>query len=71
MRAFLYRSYGGPGVMELANVSVPSAPKNGYLIKVNAYAFNPVDFKRRGGMLAALNYDTFPVILGYDASGTV
>jgi len=72
MRAYLYRSYGGPDVMQLATVPVPSAaPKSGYLIKIHAFSFNPIDFKRRSGALKALRPDTFPVILGYDASGTV
>eukprot|EP00759_Apiculatamorpha_spiralis_P041895 PhF_6_TR40334/c0_g1_i2/m.59973 len=72
MRAFQYSSYGGPEVMKLASgVPIPSAPPGGYKIKVHAFAFNPVDFKRRAGLLKLLSPNSFPVIFGYDASGVI
>lgn len=71
MKAFQYTKYGGPEVAELATVPVPDAPAGGYRIKVHAFSFNPIDFKRRGGIMKAVAPDTFPVVFGYDASGVV
>jgi len=71
MQTFQYTKYGGPEVAELATVPVPDAPAGGYRIKVHAFSFNPIDFKRRGGVMKAVLPDKFPVVFGYDASGVV
>eukprot|EP00756_Hemistasia_phaeocysticola_P037917 Hpha_TRINITY_DN16728_c0_g2::TRINITY_DN16728_c0_g2_i1::g.78343::m.78343 len=71
MQVFQYTKYGGPEVMEMGTAPVPDAPAGGYRVKVHAFSFNPIDYKRRGGVMKALLPDTFPVIMGYDASGVV
>lgn len=63
--------YGGPEVLELADVAVPQAGPNGVLVRVHASSVNPVDWKLRKGLLNAVWKLRFPVIWGCDFSGVV
>src|SRR5215813_7453450 len=71
MKAVIAETYGGPEVMELANVPVPRVGPNGVLVRVHATSVNPVDWKLRKGLLSALWDLRFPVIWGCDVSGVV
>ena len=71
MKAVIAESYGGPEVLELADVEVPQVGPNGVLVRVQAASVNPVDWKLRKGLLSALWDLRFPVIWGCDLSGTV
>ena len=44
MRAVVYSEYGGPEVLQLADVEQPTPAANEILVKVHAAALNPVDW---------------------------
>ena len=71
MKAVICERYGGPEVLELAEVDEPQLGPNGVLVRVHASSVNPVDWKLRKGMLSALWKLRFPVIWGCDLSGVV
>jgi NADPH:quinone reductase-like Zn-dependent oxidoreductase len=64
MKAVIAERYGGPEVLELADVPVPQVGPNGVLVRVHASSVNPVDWKLRKGLLSAVWNLRFPVIWG-------
>jgi NADPH:quinone reductase-like Zn-dependent oxidoreductase len=71
MKAVIAERYGGPEVLELAEVDVPQLGPNGVLVRIHASSVNPVDWKLRKGSLSGLWNLRFPVIWGCDLSGVV
>ena len=71
MRALLYRSYGGPEVLEVGEAPEPHAGAGQVRIAVKAASVNPFDWKQRSGMLAGGKPLESPAYLGFDAAGTV
>src|SRR5260370_27840475 len=71
MKAVICETYGGPEVLELADVPIPQVGPNGVLVRVYASSVNPVDWKLRKGLLAGPWELRFPVIWGCDVSGVV
>jgi NADPH:quinone reductase-like Zn-dependent oxidoreductase len=71
MKAVIAETYGGPEVLELADVDKPQLGPNGVLVRVYASSVNPVDWKLRKGMLSGFWKLRFPVIWGCDLSGVV
>jgi NADPH:quinone reductase-like Zn-dependent oxidoreductase len=71
MKAVIAETYGGPEVLELADVPAPQVGPNGVLVRVHASSVNPVDWKLRKGMLSGMWKLRFPVIWGCDLSGVV
>jgi NADPH:quinone reductase-like Zn-dependent oxidoreductase len=71
MLAILSERYGGPEVLEIADVPVPKVGPNGVLVQVHASSVNPVDWKLRKGLLSPVWKLRFPVIWGCDCSGVV
>ncbi|WP_223773744.1 NADP-dependent oxidoreductase [Streptomyces sp. 135] len=71
MKAISYSGYGGPEVLEYAEVRDPKVGPDSVLVKVRAAAVNPVDWKCREGYLDALLDPVFPVIPGWDVAGVV
>jgi NADPH:quinone reductase-like Zn-dependent oxidoreductase len=69
MRALRIHSYGGPEVMRIDEVPVPSAGAGQVVVRVHAASVNPIDWKMRRGMLASMIPMTFPRILGRDCAG--
>ncbi|KAI3452738.1 hypothetical protein Pfo_009402 [Paulownia fortunei] len=71
MKAWTYSEYGGVEVLKLeSNVEVPELKDDQVLIKVVAAALNPIDFKRRLGVLKAVD-SPLPIVPGYDVAGVV
>ncbi|POM79076.1 Alcohol dehydrogenase [Phytophthora palmivora] len=72
MRSWFYTKYGGPAVMQTGEQPDPElrGPKD-VVVKVHAVALNPIDYKRRQGVLKMLLQETWPHIVGYDFSGVV
>jgi len=73
MKAVLIRSFGGPEVLEVAEVPVP-APGPGQLrIAVAAAAVNPVDVQTRSGALTAAGLLPAREVIGirWDVSGVI
>ena len=58
-------------MLRTADVPFPEPAADEVLIEVAYAAVNPVDWKIREGMLAGMFPHEFPVILGWDAAGTV
>jgi NADPH:quinone reductase len=73
MRAAVIRSFGGPDVIEIAEVPIPTPGPGQVLIRVSAATVNPVDLATRAGQLASagLMVPEFPIGLGWDVAGVV
>lgn len=71
MKSVIAERYGGPEVLEIADVPVPRLGPNGVLVQVRASSVNPLDWKLRQGLLSPLGKLRFPVIWGCDCSGVV
>ena len=71
MHAILIRKFGGPDVVEFAEIDVPEPRAGEVLVKVEAASLNPVDYKIRGGKYPLVRDDRLPYVLGRDFSGTV
>jgi NADPH2:quinone reductase len=68
VRAILLREHGGPEVLQSAELPEPVLRETDILVKVHASSVNPVDTKVRSRKGAGRDY---PIVLGYDVSGTV
>lgn len=73
MRAVVVRSFGGPEVLEVAEVPVPRVGPGQVRIRVEAAAVNPVDVATRAGALAGAGLMTGgdQVGIGWDVAGVV
>ncbi|UCF32155.1 MAG: NADP-dependent oxidoreductase [bacterium] len=71
MKAVRIHSYGGHEVLVLEEAPIPDIADDEVLIRVRAAAVNPVDWKVRAGFLQEMLSYRFPLILGWDVSGTV
>ncbi len=71
MKAILIRKYGGPDVLELAEVPAPEPKDDEVVIEVAATSVNPVDWLVRDGGATSFVKVQFPVILGCDLAGKI
>lgn len=73
MKAVQIHQYGGPNVLKFEQVPRPEPAAGELLVRIRAMGVNPVDWKTRSGRGVAGRYgsDHFPLILGWDVSGTV
>ncbi|CAL9378183.1 2-haloacrylate reductase [Actinosynnema sp. ALI-1.44] len=72
MLAVIVRSFGGPEVVEVADVPVPVPGPGQVRIRVVAAAVNPVDFATRSGALHAAGLMPAGTVgLGWDVAGVV
>ncbi len=69
MKAVRIRSFGGPEVLELADVEKPTPKDDEVLIRVRAASVNPVDYKIRSGGYPVVKQDQLPKVLGRDVAG--
>lgn len=69
MKAAVFRSHGGPEVIEIADLPIPQPTAGQVLLRVQAAALNHLDLWARRG-LPGLQLD-FPHIGGSDMAGTV
>ena len=69
MRAIIAEGVGGPEVLRPAEVEKPEPDAGEILVKVEACALNPVDYKIREGYFS--DGRSYPAIYGYDVSGVV
>jgi NADPH:quinone reductase-like Zn-dependent oxidoreductase len=71
MKAVRIHAYGGPEVLTYEDIPIPAIAEDEVLIRVQAAAINPVDWKIREGYLQGfIDYD-LPLTLGWDVSGVV
>jgi NADPH:quinone reductase-like Zn-dependent oxidoreductase len=71
MKAWIFRRYGGPEVLEWADVPEPVAGKGEIVVRVVASALNPLDWKLRAGMFKIVTAGRLPRGVGYDYAGVV
>jgi NADPH:quinone reductase-like Zn-dependent oxidoreductase len=68
MRAILFKTFGDPSVLELAEVETPTICETMALVRVVAASINPSDVKNVAG---AMKQTTLPRIPGRDFAGVV
>lgn len=71
MKAIVYRRYGDPDVLELADLAEPKVAQNSILVRVKAAGINPADLALRAGLGAEIMETWFPVVPGWDVAGIV
>lgn len=71
MKRLQYSRYGGPEVLSLDDVDVPSPGRGEVLVRVLAAAANAMDWKARRGEMPSLPWRGFPRGVGYDFAGVV
>ena len=71
MKAILYRSYGGPEVLEYADMPDPTVGEGEVLVRLQAACVAPLDWKLRAGILQQHFKTTFPAVPGRDGAGVV
>src|SRR5271165_6405252 len=71
MKAIQISKYGGPEVLDLADVPAPTPQADEVVVRVRASSVNPVDWLVRDGGAKSFVKVTFPVILGCDLAGKV
>jgi NADPH:quinone reductase-like Zn-dependent oxidoreductase len=71
MKAVRIHTYGGPEVLVYEEVPRPQPEKGEVLVRVEAAAVNPVDWKIREGYLREMLPHSMPLIMGWDVSGVV
>lgn len=72
MKAWQAQRYGSPkDALRLVDIPYPQATPGNLLIRVEASALNPIDFKLLRGDLKRIEALRFPVTLGFDLAGTV
>lgn len=71
MKAMVYRRYGGPEVLEPAELPEPRTHVDSVLVRVRATALNPADLALQAGALDGAVDTYFPVVPGWDIAGVV
>jgi NADPH:quinone reductase-like Zn-dependent oxidoreductase len=71
MKAVRIHKYGGPEVLQYEDAPRPKPQAGEVLIRVHAAGVNPIDWKVREGHMKDFWPHKFPLILGWDVSGTV
>ncbi|MEO7048479.1 MAG: NAD(P)-dependent alcohol dehydrogenase [Ferruginibacter sp.] len=71
MKKIIYSKFGGPEVLQIAEVPIPAVRETTVLIKVKAVSINPLDWKIRNGEMKLMSRSKFPKGIGIDFSGIV
>ena len=71
VKAFGYRSNGGPEVQEFLDVDMPTPMPGELLVEVRAAGVNPVDWKIRSGLFGNASEGDLPAVLGSEVAGVV
>jgi NADPH:quinone reductase-like Zn-dependent oxidoreductase len=71
MKAVRIHKYGGIDTLIYEEAPMPEIGPDEVLIKIAAAGINPIDYKIREGHMKEGYKITFPLILGWDVSGTV
>ena len=71
MKAIVVHQYGGPEVLKFEDYPDPVPGPGEVLVRVAATSVNPLDYKRRAGLLKDFYPLQFPGLIGVDMAGTV
>ena len=71
MKAIVVHNYGGPEVLKFEDYPDPVAGSGEVLVRVAATSVNPIDYKRRAGLMKDYYPIIFPGLMGVDIAGTV
>ena len=71
MKAVVVHQYGGPEVLKFEDFPDPVAGPGEVLVRVAATSVNPIDYKRRAGLMKHYDPIHFPGLVGVDVAGTV
>jgi len=71
MKAVVVHQYGGPEVLKFEEYPNPVAGPGEVLVRVAATSVNPIDYKRRAGLMKDFYPIKFPGLMGVDIAGTV
>ena len=71
MKAVVVHQYGGPEVLKFEEYPDPVPGPGEVLVRVAATSVNPLDYKRRAGLMKDSYPIRFPGLIGTDISGTV
>jgi NADPH:quinone reductase-like Zn-dependent oxidoreductase len=71
MKSIRIPKFGGPEVLHLESIAVPTPGEGELLVKVAAAGVNPVDYKIRNGKYPAVKQDKLPFVLGREVAGTI
>jgi NADPH:quinone reductase-like Zn-dependent oxidoreductase len=71
MKAWTFARYGGPDVLEWAELPDPVPGKGEIVTRVVAAALNPLDWKLRAGQYKVMTAGRLPRGVGYDYAGVV
>ncbi len=71
MKSWIFRRYGGPEVLEWADLPDPVPGKGEIVVRVVAAALNPLDWKLRAGQFKVMTVGRLPRGVGYDYAGVV
>src|SRR6185503_9709079 len=71
MKAIRIHNYGGPEALQYEDAPRPKPQAGEVLVRVHAAGVNPIDWKVREGHMKDFWPHKFPLILGWDVSGTV
>jgi len=71
MKAIRIHSFGGPEVLSVDQLEVPTPSPGEVLVKIGAASVNPVDYKIRRGGYSKVSAEQLPITLGRDLCGIV
>jgi NADPH:quinone reductase-like Zn-dependent oxidoreductase len=71
VKAVQYRDYGGPEVLEVADIPDPKMFIDLVLVRIEAAALNPADLGFQSGVMDPVMDFFFPVTPGWDLAGVV
>ncbi len=71
MKAVYYEQHGDADVLQYGELPTPEPDSDQVLVKIAAAAVNPIDRRLRSGDLQEYISRTFPVVPGWDFSGTI
>ncbi len=71
MKAVFFEEFGGPEVLRVATLPAPDLKDGHLLIDVSCAGVNPIDWKARRGVYTKIFEHQFPIVAGFDYSGTV
>ncbi|HTZ73443.1 MAG TPA: NADP-dependent oxidoreductase [Candidatus Aquilonibacter sp.] len=71
MKAIVVHEYGGPEELKFEEYPDPVPGPGEVLVRVAATSVNPIDYKRRAGLMNDYYPIQFPGLIGVDVAGTV